>query len=385
MTVLRPVSINFSSIAQLMLIQIAIPYSAIIDVEKSSAMDFSETIEVKVLDKDEHFSVDSYFFAYFHDIPVAIDQIRDAVRAYRLLPERGSPQMVLDTTVARHMLTSSDRAATAPAEPTTRTTSVFSLTSLLRPLQETLTRTSAPPPDTDNRPSAQTMSDSSLDAEEFTHVSRRADSSFVPITSSPQSMLPEDGIPKNLTLTAAANDHTYPPSTSTSPVDPDYHSLSREGSSWSVGVPSWLKGTRRVFGASAGSEQTITQDPSTVREMYSSTMITSLPSSRSTMGDMVFSVLETPEIAVDADTTEKFRAAFAYDEKEILLGCAYRRFRFPPCCLNMFIRFSRIYLQTSSSARQALYLHQLLLLQICWAFICTNQSPSFIFCSLKSF
>lgn len=39
------------------------------------------------------------------------------------------------------------------------------------------------------------------------------------------------------------------------------------------------------------------------------------------MGDMVFSILETPEITVDADTTEKFRAAFAYDEKEILLGC----------------------------------------------------------------
>ena len=26
-------------------------------------MDFSETIEVKVFDKEEHFSIDSYFFA----------------------------------------------------------------------------------------------------------------------------------------------------------------------------------------------------------------------------------------------------------------------------------------------------------------------------------
>jgi sterol 3beta-glucosyltransferase len=301
-------------------LQIAIPYSAILDVEKSTAMDFSETIEVKVFDKEEHFSVDSYFFAYFHDIPAALDQIRDAVRAYRLLPERGSPQMVLDTTVARHLITP-DRAASAPAEPT-KAISGFSLTSLLRPLQETLSRTTAQnSPDNDSRPSAQPMSNGSLDAEEFTHISRRADSSFIPVTSSPQQLSPEEDVSKSLTPTPAAYDHTYPPSTSNSSVDPDYHSLSREGSSWSVGVPSWLKGTRRVFGASTGSEQTLTQDSSAVREMYSSTTMSSLPSSRSTMGDMVFSVLETPEITVDADATEKFRAAFAYDEKETLLGC----------------------------------------------------------------
>jgi sterol 3beta-glucosyltransferase len=285
-------------------------------------MDFSETIEVKVFDKEEHFSVDSYFFAYFPDMPAALDQIRDAVRAYRLLPERSSPQVVLDTTVPRHLLTTTDRAASAPAETSTRTISGFSLTSLLRPLQETLSRTTAQiQPDNDSRPSALTTSDGTLEAEEFTHISRRPNSSFIPVTTSPQSMSPEEGIPKSLTPTPAAYDHTYPPSTSTSSVDPDFHSLSREGSSWTVGVPSWLKGTRRVFGASAGSEQTATQDSSAVREMYSSTTSSSFPSSRSMMGDMVFSILETPEITVDADTTEKFRAAFAYDEKEILLGC----------------------------------------------------------------
>ena len=288
-------------------------------------MDFSETIEVKVFDQEEHYSVDSYFFAYFPDMPAALDQIRDAVRAYRLLPERSSPQMVLDTTVPRHLLSSTDRAASAPAESTTRTTSGFSLTSLLRPLQETLSRTTAQiSSDVDSRPSAQAISDSTPDAEEFTHISRRPNSSFIPVTTSPQSMSPEEGIgiPKSLTPTPAAYDHTYPPSTSTSSVDPDFHSLSREGSSWIVGVPSWLRGTRRVFGsASTGSEQTVTQDSSAVREMYSSTTASSLPSSRSTMGDMVFSILETPETAVDADTTEKFRATFAYDERETLLGC----------------------------------------------------------------
>ena len=326
MTASKLVSIKLRTIGMLTSLKIAIPYSVILDVEISSAMDFSETIEVKVFDEEEHYSVDSYFFAYFPDISAALDQIRDAVRAYRLLPERSSPQMVLDTTVPRHLLTSSDRAVSAPAESTTRTTSGFSLTSLLRPLQETLSRTTTQiSSDNDSRPSAQTISDGTPDTEEFTHISRRPNSSFIPVTTSPQSMSPEEGmdIPKSLTPTPAPYDHTYPPSTSSSSIDPDFHSLSREGSSWIVGVPSWLKGTRRVFGSSTGSEQTVTQDSSAVREMYSSTTASSLPSSRSMMGDMVFSILETPETVVDADTTEKFRAAFAYDEKETLLGCKH--------------------------------------------------------------
>src|ERR1700733_684275 len=48
-------------------VKIAIPYSVILDVDRSTAMDFSETIEVKVVDRD-HFTMDSYFFAYFHSL-----------------------------------------------------------------------------------------------------------------------------------------------------------------------------------------------------------------------------------------------------------------------------------------------------------------------------
>lgn len=59
-----------------------------------------------------------------------------------------------------------------------------------------------------------------------------------------------------------------------------------------------------------------------VREVYSTTG--NVPGSRlSGMGDMAFSVLETPDISVDPEATEKFRTAFAYDDKEILLGCMF--------------------------------------------------------------
>ena len=36
-----------------------------------------------------------------------------------------------------------------------------------------------------------------------------------------------------------------------------------------------------------------------------------------------FSVLEAPESLIDSDAEEKFRASFAFDEKEKLLGCSY--------------------------------------------------------------
>ncbi|KAF8078251.1 glycosyltransferase family 1 protein [Lyophyllum atratum] len=317
---------------------IAIPYSLILDVDKSSAMDFSETIEVKVFDKEEHFSVDSYFFAYFHDIPGALDQIRDAVRAHRGQPERSdAPHTVLDTTLPRHL--SADRTVSLPPETTnTKTSSGFRLSSLLRPFQDTLGRTSQ-----NNLP------ETSPEAEDFTHISHRPNSSsFVPISTSPKpteasSEPRHDPASKNLSTSPSTYDHTYPPSTSASPIDPNQPSLSRETNSWGVGVPSWLKGSRRVFGTLAASEQTLSSTTSPgVREMYSSTTISpSFPSSRSTMGDMAFSILETPDIPVDAEATEKFRSAFAYDEKETLLGY------FPGYIFRLLPVFGRLYISTN--------------------------------------
>lgn len=316
-------------------LKIAIPYSAILDVEKSSAMDFSETIEVKVYDKNEGelFAMDSYFFAYFHDLSAALDQIRDAVRTYRTLPERGSPQMVLDTTVPRAPPAPISHTQSMPADANVlRTSSGFRLTSLLQGISL-------------SRPvSNTTIPESASENEDFTHISRRPNSSFIPVTTSPK---PMDGFPsspelsdslrhhmqqeqhertssKSLTPTPGTYDHTYPPSTSSSYYDPNHPSLSREssGSSWSVGMPSWLKGSRRVFGSGTAADSTVSAPTAGVREMYSSTLSPAPHSRSSGLADMAFSVLETPEIPVDEEAIEKFRTAFAYDEKETLLGCA---------------------------------------------------------------
>ncbi|CAA7259988.1 unnamed protein product [Cyclocybe aegerita] len=322
-------------------VKIAIPYSAIVDVERSSAMDFTETIEIKVVDKEDNFTVDSYFFAYFHDLAGALDQIRDAVRSHRSQPkpfESGAPAIVVDTTVARP---GTDRLASAVTEPSSpKAVSGFRLPSIFRPFSDSASTTS--------RSSAPTVSE--LNSDDYTHVSRKpGSSSFIPITSSPQSMSP------GLTPTNEASDpslrqsstslpppeHTYPPSTSSSFMYPNNSSLSRDTSSWVVGVPSWLKGSRRVFGGSTATADTTTTFTTTpVKEVYSPALSSPGPQSRLSGGDLAFSVLETPDMVPDQETT-KFRAAFAYDEKETLLGY------FPGYIYRLLPVYGKLYISTN--------------------------------------
>ncbi|KAF8922217.1 hypothetical protein CPB85DRAFT_1465830 [Mucidula mucida] len=334
-------------------VKIAIPYSAILDVDKSSAMDFSETIEIKVLDKEASglLSVDSYFFAYFHDLPSALDQIREAVRTHRAATEYddGSPKTVLDTTVTRAPLNSyPERTVSVPtAAEVSRdkaSGSGFRIASLLRPFG-------------DSRPQIMPASESAPDVmEEFTHISKRSSASFVPVTTtgSPLKQLDshtsEEDEDLNLTPKPANQEyhHTYPPSTSLTPsLVPDQTSLTRResntssGSSWNVGVPSWLKGARTTrFFTSSVSSALPTTPPAPVKEVYSSTSSVS-GSKLSSMGDMAFSVLDTPEMAIDGDVVDKFRTSFAYDEKEMLLGY------FPGYIFRLLPVFGRLYISTN--------------------------------------
>ncbi|KAJ7456588.1 glycosyltransferase family 1 protein [Mycena latifolia] len=311
-------------------VKIAIPYSTILDVEKSTAMDFSETIEVKVFDKEEHFSVDSYFFAYFHDLASALDQIRDAVRAHRIQPEGSSPHMLMDTTAPRPSPpTHPDRVQSLPNVEHPKPPSSFSITSFFSL----------------NRPSASTLSPTP-ESEGFTHISRRPNSSsFVPMTSSPTELSePRPAQDDSLTPTNVP-EHTYPPSTSLSRNDPDHPLISESsGSAWSVGVPSWLRGSRRVFGGSSepASSSIPVASPSRVREVYSSTLTSAGPVSRASgFGDQAFSVLETPDVAIDPEAIEKFRTVFAYDEKETLLGY------FPGYIFRLLPVPGRLYISTN--------------------------------------
>ncbi|CAL1696325.1 unnamed protein product [Somion occarium] len=307
-------------------VKIAIPYSAIVDVERSSAMDFSETIEIKVMDRGESYSVDSYFFAYFHDLSAALEQIRDAVRASRDIPASSVTPPVIDTTVSRSpsaLQSAIDRTPVVtspesmPKSPS-YTARLPSLTSFLRPFQESFppSRTLSAPEHTQNQ------------SEEFTYVSKRSSSSFIPITTSPEQsfVVNQDPLPR-LAVASHASSASVTPTASTYLSS---HSRETSASSWSVGVPSWLKiPSRRTFGnpfSSLSSRPTLEHSASMpgsgssgkVSEVLSSS---SFPLSSSSSGDYgFFSILEAPEAAVEPEIVEKFHSSFALDEKETLLG-----------------------------------------------------------------
>lgn len=278
-------------------------------------MDFSETIEVKVYDKEEQYSLDSYFFAYFRDMSAALEQIRDAARNYHILPTAGFPQSVIDTTPRSMPGSAIERSASVPTESMSPKTSTgFRLTSLLKPFSDNIPFTRAL-----QSPTTATA----MVEEEFTHVSKRANSSsFIPVTASPISTDkapypgPCNSRQEGITAGKSPSGHTYPPSTLRPIIDPEGNS------SWTVGVPSWLRPSRRTFGSSvtSGSGLVGRSEVAGVREIYSMA-----PTPTKSDGcDLTFSIMESPETSVDAETIEKFRTAFAYDEKEDLLGCDYQ-------------------------------------------------------------
>jgi len=304
-------------------VQIAIPYSTIIDVDKSTALDFRETIEVKVVDGIEDLAVDSYFFTYFHDISAALEQIRDAIARTRpFVPEAQespSAEQLIDTTVSRSNSTSrtgtSEHIQTYP-EATPRSSSSFRLSSLLRPFQEIpLGRAVTSPGQQDEH-------------EEFTHVEKRDNSSFVPIALPPP--------PSDISSTNQTNEfsqshttrkaytiplsHTYPPFTSPGESLAQTTQEQSLATSW-VSVPSWLRMSRRSLGGSSGAGNQQSAEAKAVTEVYSSGTHQSSASSQG--AELGYSILETPDSSIDPEMIEKFQASFAFDDKEKLFGCSY--------------------------------------------------------------
>ncbi|OCH96692.1 UDP-Glycosyltransferase/glycogen phosphorylase [Obba rivulosa] len=328
-------------------VKIAIPYSSIVDVDKSSAMDFSETIEIKVVDQKDH-AFDSYFFAYFNDLHGALEQIREAVRVQREGPESLVTPQVIDTTTTRPTH-STDRTQSLPTtDATPKSQSAFRLSSLLRPLQESFPisrSSSAPEPET---------------TEDFTHVNKRHSSSFFAVTSSPKA-IPQAGSPGKFgeidvpDMALDASHHTYPPSPSRSPSTSDLRTTptpTREAT-WSVGVPSWLRmPSRRMFGSPISTTRLGAEHAATapldlgppVSEVVTSTTGSSgsRHGSGAGSGDYgFFSILEAPEALHDSDSIEKFHTAFAFDDKETLLGI------FPGYIFRLLPVYGRLYISSN--------------------------------------
>lgn len=285
------------------------------------------------------------------------------MRLHRAL-DPGSPQVVLDTTAARPTVVTAhgiDRARSLPTAESKGSYS-FRLSHLLRPFHDPfplpLGRAySAPDP-----PNA---------AEEYEHISKRG--SFVPVaTSAPGNDLTSP-ITNNPVFPTDSplplRDHTYPPSSS-----PGESSSSSQGKilplgvPWNVGVPSWLRSARRTTapGGSVSLTVSVSQNLGSVHEIYSSP-VTSFPDqSNGAPADLGYSVLETTEAMVDGEIMEKFRTAFAFDDKEVLLACM----PFPltsAMSTNLVARLLRLSIQASACFWSLICVVQLLLFQVHWS------------------
>jgi len=54
----------------------------VIDIERSSSLEFTETIRIRVYDADENFSIDEYWLSYFSDMDSALHQMTDLLERY---------------------------------------------------------------------------------------------------------------------------------------------------------------------------------------------------------------------------------------------------------------------------------------------------------------
>lgn len=254
-------------------------------------MHFSDTIEVKVVDKDDDYLVDSYFFAYFHNISHALEEIRSAWRLARTRPHPFAEETIRDTTA--------HRAATAPptAIPSPTYTLVHTESSPVGTSLLSRDRLSTP----GNRLSAllKPFSTTSLQGSQVT----------VPTQFTRNSS--EETADTSIKAHSMPLDHTYPPSNAQQPS----HGGESGGIkySWNVPVPSWLKNqSRRLFTMGAG----VDEGQSEVPGIYTSTS----PSS-SEPNELGFSILDGVESGTaDPVAVEKFRTTFALDEKETLIA-----------------------------------------------------------------
>lgn len=305
--------------------QIAIPYSVIVDVDRSTAMDFSETIEVKVLDQEDKAAVDSYdsyFFAYFHNMAAALDQIRDAVKTYKptLPPTLGVSEVVHDTTYAA---ASADRTSVIPTEPSKGSSYGSKLASLLRPFTTDTGSAAATP--TQNTVQAKFQSQvpglsGTYSASVPNSLSSRSGHSTptgsveLVGTSRSQSDIAAMG-----TVKTVDSVHTYPPPPSPpsdlSPIP--FRESSGNTSSW--GVSTWLRNSRRVFASPSAFSSGATIGQKGAYDVVSDVSFSSGLGDRGA-ADLGYSVLETRN-AAEPEVVEKFRATFALDEREPLLGC----------------------------------------------------------------
>lgn len=102
-------------------VKISLPIDNILDVEENPVIDFAETIKIRVIDNDETFAVDEYFFSFFSFGKDAMNVLRimtqDTSASKALIEDQPSPQPEPADRRASHVSERSPRMSTALAVP----------------------------------------------------------------------------------------------------------------------------------------------------------------------------------------------------------------------------------------------------------------------------
>ena len=110
----------------------------------------------------------------------------------------------------------------------------------------------------------------------------------------------------------------------------------------------------------------MSQNLESVHEVYSSVVTSSSEQgSNGAPTELGYSVLETTDAVVDGEIMEKFRTAFAFDEKEVLLACMFLPTVFIMTA-NLVKSLPRLFIQASTLAWSIICVIQLLLFQVHW-------------------
>ena len=201
--------------------QISIPLETVLDIERSSSLDFAETIRIRVYDADEGFSIDEYWLSYFADLPSALSSLLAVLEQYRAAhPEQATTAAaIVDTTQKGAHLA---RAKSVPPRPASSWSALSSRLRLFsaadRASQSVATLTDHPKSGT-TTPSPRRSSDSP----------RRSSDSVRPPPARRNVLADSDDALATATVDHA---HTYPPEPSSGDPPPELNLENRPASTW---------------------------------------------------------------------------------------------------------------------------------------------------------
>ncbi|KAM0746932.1 hypothetical protein T439DRAFT_318159 [Meredithblackwellia eburnea MCA 4105] len=233
-------------------VKIAIPLETVIDIERSSNLEFAETIRIRVYDAEEGFSIEEYWLSYFSDIESALLELTQVLDRYREAhPEQAkTTASIVDTTQKGAQTLGRTKSL---SRPTPRSASWSSALSSRLRLFSPIDRVSQ---------SVATLTDrdkSGISTPKRDSSPRRSTDTTRPSTVLSESEL--DAMPRR---SLEDQDHTYPPEPSSSEPPPDltHDPGARSPSSWGLpsmsslastslaSVPEWLRGpSKRVLSA----------------------------------------------------------------------------------------------------------------------------------------